>query len=141
MNILLWEATVSFGHSIRCCSLTTTRLVCWLIGCFTSQQHASVSQARICSDKCMCCHTEMEEADQTFHLTQSQCTFTWPTSPSADPIAPSAWQVATGVPMFNSLHTKLFPVFTGDEAIPLKQNNETKRRTVEIWFAHTEIVN
>ena len=25
------------------------RLVCWLVGCFTSQQHASVSQGRICS--------------------------------------------------------------------------------------------
>ena len=27
---------------------------------------------------------------------------------------------------FNSLHTKLFQVFKHDEAIPLKQNNETK---------------
>ena len=36
----------------------------------------------------------------------------------------------------NSLHTKLLPVFTRDEATPLKQNNETKRRTFEIWFAH-----
>ena len=27
-------------------------------GCFTSQQHASVSQRRICSDKFTCCHTE-----------------------------------------------------------------------------------
>ena len=29
-------------------------------GCLTSQQHASISQGRICSDKCTCCHTEME---------------------------------------------------------------------------------
>ena len=35
---------------------------------------------------------------------------------------------------------KLFPVFTYDEAIPLKQNNETKRIPFEIWFAHKEIV-
>ena len=38
------------------------------------------------------CHTEIEAADQTFHLTQSQYTDTGPTSPSADPITPGAWQ-------------------------------------------------
>ena len=42
--------------------------VCLLVGCLTSQQHASVSQLRICSDNCTCCHTEIEAADQTFHL-------------------------------------------------------------------------
>ena len=26
------------------------RIVCWLVGCLTSQQHARVSQGRICSD-------------------------------------------------------------------------------------------
>ena len=36
--------------------------------------------------------TEIEVADQTFHLTQSQYTDTGPTSPSADPITPGAWQ-------------------------------------------------
>ena len=39
-----------------------------------------------------CCHTEIEVADQTFNLTQSQYTDTGPTSPSADPITPGAWQ-------------------------------------------------
>ena len=62
------------------------------VGCFTSQQHASVSQGRVCSDNCTCCHTEIEVADQTFHLTQSQYTDTGPTSPSTDPITPGAWQ-------------------------------------------------
>ena len=62
------------------------------VGCLTSQQHASVSQGRICSDNFTCCHTEIEVADQTFHLTQSQCTDTGPTSPSTDPITPGAWQ-------------------------------------------------
>ena len=62
------------------------------VGCLTSQQHASVSQGRICSDNLTCCHTETEAADQTFHLTQSQYTDTGPTSPSADPITPGAWQ-------------------------------------------------
>ena len=47
-----------------------------LVGCLTSQQHASVSQGRICSDSFTCCHTEIEVADQTFHLTQSQYTDT-----------------------------------------------------------------
>ena len=66
--------------------------VCWLVGCLTSQQQASVSQGRICSDNYTCCHTEIEVADQTFYLTQSQYTDTGPTSPSTDPITPSAWQ-------------------------------------------------
>ena len=61
---------------------------CLLVGCLTSQQHASVSQGRICTDNFTCCHTEIEAADQTFHLTQSQYTDTGPTS--ADPITPGA---------------------------------------------------
>ena len=63
-----------------------------LVGCLTSQQHASVSQGRICSDNFTCCHTEIEVSDQTFHLTQSHYTDTGPTSPSADPITPGSWQ-------------------------------------------------
>ena len=63
-----------------------------LVGCLTSQQHASVSQGWICSDNFKCCHSETEVADQTFHLTQSQYTDTGPTSPSVDPITPGAWQ-------------------------------------------------
>ena len=68
----------------------TEREVCMYVGCLTSQQHASVSQGQICSDNFTCCHTEIEVADQTFHLTQSQYTDTTPTSPSADPITPGA---------------------------------------------------
>ena len=62
------------------------------VGCLTSQQQASASQGRICSDNFTCYHTEIEVADQTFYLTQSQYTDTGPTSPSADPITPGAWQ-------------------------------------------------
>ena len=62
-------------------------VVCWL-----SQQQASVSQGRIFTDNFTCCHTEIQVADQTFYLTQSQYTDTGPTSPSADPIMPGAWQ-------------------------------------------------
>ena len=68
------------------------RAVCWLLACLTSQQHASVSQGRICSDNFTPCHTEIEVADETFHLTQSQYTDTRPTGPSTDPITPGAWQ-------------------------------------------------
>ena len=61
---------------------------CLLVGCLTSQQ-----TCLLCiSDNCTCCHTEIEVADQTFHLTQSQYTDTRPTSPSTDPITPGAWQ-------------------------------------------------
>ena len=68
------------------------RRIVLFVGCLTSQQHASVSQGRTCSDKFTCCHTEIEVADPTYHLTQSQFTDTGPTSPSADPIMPGAWQ-------------------------------------------------
>ena len=64
--------------------------VCLFVGCLMSQQHASLSQGRICSDNFTCCHTEIEVEDQTFHLTQSQFTDTWLTSPRADPIMPGA---------------------------------------------------
>ena len=64
----------------------------WLLACLTSQQHASGSQGRICSYSCTCCQTEIEVADQTFHLTLSQYTDIGPTSPSADPVTPVAWQ-------------------------------------------------
>ena len=69
--------------------LLTTEL---LVVCLTSKQHASVSHGPICSENCACCHTEIEAAHQTFYLTQSRLTDTGPTSPSADPITPGAWQ-------------------------------------------------
>ena len=81
--------------------------VCLLVGCLTSQQHASVSQGRVCTDNFTCCHTEIEVADPTFYLTQSQYTDTGPTSPSADPITPGAWHyrvsAATGRPSVSIL--------------------------------------
>ena len=89
-------ACTSVFHVSRCCrgggGMGWGVEVGWLVGCLTSQQHASVSQRRICSDNFTCCPTETEVADQTFHLTQSQYTDTGPTSPSADPITPGAWQ-------------------------------------------------
>ena len=72
--------------------MTTLDRNCLLVGCLTSQQHASVSQGRICTDNFRCCRTETEVADPTFYLTQSHYTGTGTTSPNADPIMPGAWQ-------------------------------------------------
>ena len=80
----------SLTLSLHVCGTVSKQ--CLFAACLTSQQHASVSQGRICSDNLTCCHTEIEVADPTFHLTQSQYTDTGPTSPSADPITPGAWQ-------------------------------------------------
>ena len=55
-----------------------------MVGYLTSQQHASVSHGRVCSDNCTCCHTEVEVADQTFYLTQSRYINTGRTSLSAE---------------------------------------------------------
>ena len=88
--MLVWMSTD--GSRPQGWNVSSLELVCLLVGCLTSQQQASVSQGRICSDNCTCCHTEIEVADPTFYLTQSQYTDTRPTSPSADPITPGAWQ-------------------------------------------------
>ena len=79
---------------------SAARFVWLLVGCLTSQQHASVFQGRICEDNFTGCHTEIKVADHTFYLTLSQYTDTGPTSPCTDPIAT---RVATGVPVFKSL--------------------------------------
>ena len=42
-----------------------------LVGCLTSQQHAGVPQARICSDNCTCCHTEKADAYHTISYSLS----------------------------------------------------------------------
>ena len=81
-----------FAWSFLCQIADVDSLVCLLVGYLTSQQHASVSLGRICSDMCTCCHNEMEVADQTLYLTQSPYTDTRPTSPSADPVTPGARQ-------------------------------------------------
>ena len=64
---------------------------CWLVGCLMSQQHASASQGRVCSNNFTCCHTEIEVEDQTFYPNQSQYTDPGLTSSNADPITPGAW--------------------------------------------------
>ena len=41
------------------CYLTGCSISMMLFGCFTSQQHGSVSLRLICSDNCACCPTEI----------------------------------------------------------------------------------
>ena len=76
---------------------------CLLVGCLTSQQHATVSLERICSDNFTCCHTEIEVADPT-SISPSHSILT-PGRPV--PVLTLSRQapgrVATGVPMFKSL--------------------------------------
>ena len=83
------------------CDSSGESVVCLLVGCLTSQKHASVSQGQVFSDNFTCCHTETEVADQAFYVTQSQHTDTGPTSPSADPITPAT--VAIVEPILKSL--------------------------------------
>ena len=95
VSLLLLLLFLLFQLSSLLCSSSSppsSSIICLLVGFLTSQQPASVSQGRICSDNFTCCHTEIEIADQNFHLTQSQYTDTGPTSPRADPITPGAWQ-------------------------------------------------
>ena len=84
--VTLRQTTPGFNSSIT----PHEAAVYLFVGCLTSQQHASVSQGRICSDHFTCCHTAIEVVDSTFHLTQSQYTDAGLTSPSADPISQGA---------------------------------------------------
>ena len=77
--------------------------VCLFVGCVTSQQQTSVSQARICPDHFTCCHTELEIADPTFYLTQSQYTDTGRPVPVLTLYRQAPGRVATGVPIFKAL--------------------------------------
>ena len=74
-----------------------------VVGCLMSQQYAIISQGRICTDNFMCCHTEIEVADPTFYLTQSQYTDTGRPVSALTPKYQAPDRVATGVPIFKSL--------------------------------------
>ena len=92
LTLIHWQCCYEVNIKVLAMLLWSWLQVFLLVGCLTSQQQASVSQGQICSDNFMCCHTEIEVADQTFYLTQSQYTDPGPTSPSADPITPVTWQ-------------------------------------------------
>ena len=89
-----------FGFFVLFCftvsGLTRPGKALLLVGCLTSQLHAGLSQGRINSDKFTCCYIEIEVTGYTFYLTQTQYIDTRPTSSSADPITPGAWQGSQG---------------------------------------------
>ena len=89
---------------LDCWTYSSDPVMLLFVCCLTSQQHASVSQGRICSDSFTCCHTEIEIADQIFHLTQSQYIDTGSTSPSTDSITPGSWQGSHWSTNFKSLY-------------------------------------
>ena len=63
--------------------------VCWLLNVPATGKCISDGSAQTIL---RACHTEVEAADQTFYLTQSQYTDTGLTSPSVDPITPGTCQ-------------------------------------------------
>ena len=65
--------------------------VCLLfLGCLPPQQHVLCISGRICSGNFT--RAEIEVADQTCYLTQSQHTDTGPAKTSTDPTTPGVWQ-------------------------------------------------
>ena len=58
----------------------------------TTQQHPNSPLEQICLDKFLCCHTEIEDANETCYLTKSLHADTRPISPSTNPILPGVWQ-------------------------------------------------
>ena len=78
-TILIYVYTWHWSTVQRTRLLLLKQQQCWLLVTrLTSQQQASVSQGPICTDNFTYCHTEIEDADQTFYLTQSQYTDTGP---------------------------------------------------------------
>ena len=76
----------------------------WLVSATGMGDPGIIPHSSHTSDNFTCCHTDIEAADQTFYLTQSQYTDTGPTSPSADPITRQAYgRLANGVPILKSL--------------------------------------
>ena len=97
ISLCLFFLSFAFSLCLFIFSGSWTRFIQWLLlfACRLLNipaKYASVSKGRICTDKFTCCHTETDVADQAFYLTQSQYTDTGPTSCSADPIMPGAWQ-------------------------------------------------
>ena len=69
----------------------------------TSQQHASVSQGRTCSDNCTCCHAEIEVADHYFYLIQSYILTLGQPVPALTLQRQAPGSVTAGAPIFKSL--------------------------------------
>ena len=81
----------------------STLPVCFVgsfVGWLLNVPNAYVSEGRNClNNHFMCCHTEVEVANQTCFQIQSQYTDTGPTRPMTDAVRLGTWQVATRVPI------------------------------------------
>ena len=97
---ITWQLIIDTSF-LRKSDWTCRSEVGWLVCCVTSQQHASVSQGRMCSDNFTCCHTEIEVADPTFYLTLSQYTPGRPV-PALTLFCQAPSRIATGVPILKS---------------------------------------
>ena len=126
------------------------KTVLLFVGCLTSEQHARVSQGRICSDNFTCCNTEV--ADQTFYLIQSQHADTGPTGPSADPITPGTWQgshwsanfevtgmTRPGKILLASGFQTPDPPFLEADALTSRPTRRCKRRRRQTWRRPTDV--
>ena len=93
-SLLVWlnQVVIPGSSALQAVMLSQKHHFLLMVSCLTLQQHASVFQGRISSDKCMCCHTKTKVADQTSCLIQSQYTDSRPTSPIIDLTVPGAWQ-------------------------------------------------
>ena len=105
-----WNLSLVRFWELFSCQTNNSRFTRWNSGaassdggCLTSQQHTSVSQGRMYSDKYTCCHAEIEVADQTFYLTQPHYTDSCPLSPCTDPVKSGAWLGNTVAVIFRSL--------------------------------------
>ena len=76
-------------------------IVCLLVACLTPQQHASVSQARICSDIFSCCHTDRSCRSNFLPHSVSILTPGRPV-PALILYCQTQGREATGVPIFKS---------------------------------------
>ena len=83
---------------------------------------------------CKHCHTEIEVADQTLYLIQSQYTDAWPTGPSADPIAPEVWQGTVG----NAEEEEEQQQHTGKYTTSVRMQKKKKKNT-QATSQHTHI--
>ena len=79
--------SISRASRLLCLVRVAPQIACWLVACLTSQQHASVSQGRICTDDFTCCRTKLQ-----IKLSTSRYTDAGPTISSVDPTMPGAWQ-------------------------------------------------
>ena len=74
-----WSSVRIDWGRLQVCSLTSVSVgYCLFVGCLTCQQHAGVSQGRVCSDNFTCCHTEKLQITLSTSPSHSILTPGWP---------------------------------------------------------------